>query len=124
MEKEYGSVTFLNSVKDTFPYIESAIMILDNNLNWWKSNYKILEELIANEVRGAASSPLKINVRFIIYNGPDENVQYVKWSGPAIEFTIVEGSLQIVDKVKKSLGNLWEGHKVLTDENKIIIMFE
>jgi len=123
MEKKYGSATFLNSIKDTFPYIESAIMIMDNNFNWWKSNYELLEGKIANEARGVADSPVKISTRFIIYSGPDENVDAVKWSGPAMEFSFVEDPL-IADKVKKSIGNLWEGHKVLTEDNKLIIMFE
>ncbi len=124
MEKEYGTVTFLNSIEDTFPYIESTVMILDNNFNWWKKNYEKLESLIANEARGFSDKNVEIETRFIIYNGQDENVEMVKWSGPAIEFTFVESSSSLIDDIKKSIGNIWEGHKVITYENRLIVMIE
>jgi hypothetical protein len=124
MEKEYGTVTYLNSIKDTFPYIESAIVVLDNNLRWWKNNYEVLEQQLANEIRGIADEPIKIRTRFTVYSGPDEAVQTVVWSGPAIEFTLLEASPMLVKKVQQKLGNNWNGHRVITDENKLIILFE
>jgi len=124
MEKEYGTVTLLNSIKDTFPYVESAIMILDNNFNWWKANYETFEEVLANEVRGVAKEPVQIRVRFTVYSGPDENVQVVKWNGPAIEFTFIETSPDVVLKIKNNIGNTWEGHKLMTEDNKLFVLFE
>lgn len=124
MEKEYGTVTYLNSVKDTFPYIESAIIILDNNLRWWKNNYEVLEQELANEIRGVADEPIEVRTRFTVYSGPDETVESVVWSGPAIEFTLLDVSPITVKKVQQALGNNWHGHRVITDENKIIILFE
>ena len=124
MEKKYNTVTFLNSIKDTFPYIESTIMILDNNLHWWKLNNEVLEKKIANVAAGIANKPVKIEVRFMVYNGPDENVESVKWSGPALEFTFVEKSTDFVKDIKDEIGNTWEGHKLIIDDNKLIIMFE
>jgi len=125
MKKEYGTITFSNSIKDTFPYIESAIFVLDNNLNWWKKNYELLEEKIANIARGIADKPITIITLFTIYNGPDEKVESVKWTGPAIEFTFLETSSEFPKKVKKQLGeNTWEGHKLITEDNKLIILFE
>jgi hypothetical protein len=124
MEKKYESVTFLNSIKDTFPYVESAIIVLDNNLNWWKKNYEVLEQQLSNAVRGIAKTPVEIRARFTVYSGPDENVKTVTWNGPAIEFTFFEQSPMLVEKVKNTLGNTWEGHKLITDDNKLIVLFE
>ena len=125
MEKDFGIITFLNSIQDTFPYIESAILVLDNKLNWWKKNYKTLEEKIANISAEIANENKSVSVRFTIYNGPDENVQSVKWSGPAIEFTFIETSNDFANKVKNKLGeNTWEGHKMFVDDNKLFILIE
>lgn len=124
MQKEYGSVKFLSSIKDTFPYVESAIYILDNNLNWWKQNSQILEEIIANEARGIANSNVEIVTRFTIYSGTDDVVKSVKWTGPAIEFNFIETSNDFVNKIKESIGTTWQGHRVLTEDNKLYIMFE
>lgn len=124
MKKEYGTVTFLNSIKDTFPYIESAIVVLDNNLRWWKNNYEVLEQKLANEIRGIANEPLEIRTRFTIYNGPDEVVKSVIWSGPAIEFTLLDVSPITVKKVQESIGNNWEGHRVITDDDKLYVLFQ
>jgi len=124
MKKRMGSSTFINSVKDTFPYIESAIVVLDNNLSWWKKNYESLEETIANEASGLAENPTEIKVRFTVYSGPDENVESVTWNGPAIELTFIEKSDKFVRDLKNRLGTSWEGHRLITDENKLIILFE
>jgi len=124
MENKIGSTTFKTSVNDTFPYIESTIIKLDNNLEWWKKNYKELEELVANEVNGIISKPIEIKIRFIIYNGPDENVYNVEWNGPAIEFLFMETSDRFALKVKNKIGTNWKGRRLVTDENKLIILFE
>jgi len=124
MEKEYGTVTFLNSIKDTFPYVESAIVVLDNNLRWWKNNYQVLEQKLANEAAGVAKEPVNIRTRFTVYSGPDEAVESVRWSGPAIEFTFLEKSPNFVKEVQQKLGNNWEGHRTITDDNKLIVLFE
>ena len=124
MEKEFGIVTFKNSIQDTFPYVEAAIVILDNNLNWWKQNFGKLEELIANEAAGIADNPVNIRTRFTVYSGPDEAVDTVIWSGPAIEFTFIEKSSDFVRQLKNSIGNTWEGHRLITDDNKLITLFE
>jgi hypothetical protein len=125
MEKEYGTITFLNSIKDTFPFIESTIIVLDNNFNWWKKNYEILEEKLANISSGIADKPIEILTRFTIYNGEDENVKAVKWNGPAIEFTFLETSSEFAIKVKNQLGkSTWEGHKLITEDNKLFILIE
>lgn len=124
MKKRIGATTFSNSIKDTFPYIESSIIILDNNLSWWRKNYKQLEEELANTSNGVATEPVNIVTRFTIYTGPDEAVESVKLNGPAIEFTFVEKSSKFVRDVKNSLGKTWNGHRLITDDNKLIVMFE
>ena len=124
MKKLIGSTTFTNSIKDTFPFIESAIVVLDNNLSWWRKNYEDLEEEIANEANGLADQPVNIITRFTVYSGPDENVESVKWNGPAIEFTFIEKSPNFVRDVKNAIGNNWKGHRLITDDNKLIVMFE
>ena len=124
MKKRIGATTFTNSIKDTFPFIESAIVILDNNLSQWRKNYEKLEELIANEANGLADKPVNVVTRFTVYSGPDENVESVTWNGPAIEFTFVEKSPGFVRDVKNAIGPNWEGHRLITDDNKLIVMFE
>lgn len=124
MKKRIGATTFNNTIKDTFPYIESAIVVLDNNLRWWKNNYQELENLIANEANGIASEPVQVVTRFTVYTGPDETVESVTWSGPAIEFTFIEKSSKFVRDLKNSIGNTWEGHRLITDENKLYVLIQ
>lgn len=125
MEKDFGTSVFLNSISDTFPYIESAIMILDNNLNWWKKNYSVLEQKIANIIGKISDETVNVRIRFTVYSGPDENVKSVKWSGPAIEFTFIETSDEFARKVKDELGqNTWEGHKLIVEDNNLYILIE
>ena len=123
MEKEFSTVILLNSIKDTFPYIENTILILDNKLNWWKKNYKEFEQLLSNKIAAETSTNINIRTKFIIYNGPDE-IETVEWSGPALEFTVEETSSIIVEKIINDIGNSWEGHRVISNDNKIIVMFE
>ena len=117
-------INFINSIKDTFPYVESAIVILDNNLTWWKKNFKKLEEDIANVAAKFSDRELDVRIRFTMYHGPDENVESVTWNGPAIEFDFVEGSTTLPSDIKNELGNTWNGHKLITDDNKLIALFE
>jgi len=124
MKKRIGATTFSNSVKDTFPYIESAIVVLDNNLSWWRKNYERLEDELANTANGVATEPVNIVTRFTVYSGPDEAVESVTWNGPAIEFTFIEKSSKFVRDVKIAIGKNWEGHRLITDDNKLIVMFE
>ena len=124
MEQAYDSVTFEDSIKDTFPFVESTILKLDNNLAWWKKNYEKIEQLIAEKARDISSNPITIRTKLIIYNGPDENVKTVTWSGPALEFSFLETSSSFVRSVKKSIGNTWGGHKLITSENRLVILFE
>lgn len=124
MEKKLETVTFLNTIKDTFPYVESTIIILDNKLGWWKKNGELFEQELANEIRGLASTPIDVRTRLIIYSGPEQQVQAVQRIGPALEFTLQEVSSEFVLKVKNKIGNTWNGHRLITDENKLIVMFE
>ena len=39
-----------NSTEDMFPYIESAIDILDSNLKWWKNHYSEIESFFGKEL--------------------------------------------------------------------------
>jgi hypothetical protein len=124
METKYDTVTFQNSIKDTFPFIESAIVKLDNNLSWWKKNFEEFEKLLANEITRASKKYIDVDTKLIIYNGPDENVETVTWSGPAIEFTLIETSDSFVREVKEGIGNTWKGHKLITSGNRLIVLFE
>lgn len=124
MEKQIGSVIYNDSIKDTFPFIESTIIKLDNNLGWWQKNYEILEDKMANIVSGVVDSPVNIRTRFTIYNGTDDSVETVEWNGPALEFTFIETSPSVIEKVKNKLGGNWEGHRILTEENKLYVLFE
>lgn len=124
MEKDYGSIKFENSIKDTFPYIESIILILDNNLAWWKKNYEDLEKEIANAAAKYSSRPIDVIIKLIIYQGPDEDVESVTWNSPAIEFDFIEAPSTLPKDIKQELGDIWDGHKLITDDNKLIILFE
>ena len=99
-------INFKNSVQDTFPYVEAAIIILDNNLVWWKKNFEKLEEDIANAASKFSDRDLDVRVRFTMYNGPDENVEAVTWNGPAIEFNFIEGSTNLPVDIKNELETL------------------
>jgi hypothetical protein len=124
MKKEIGSVTFKNSIEDTFPYIESATIILDNNLPWWKKNYEDLEKEIANATSKFSSRSVDVLTKLIIYNGPDESVESVTWSSPAIEFTFIEAPSTLPKDIKKELEDTWNDHKLIASDNKLIILFE
>jgi len=124
MEAKYNSVNFTSSIKDTFPFIESTIMILDNKLQWWKKKYEELELAIANETMALVKEPIDVKPRFVIYNGTDDSVEAVKISKPAIEFTFIEGTSDIPKKIQTSMNKNWEGHRILTEDNKLYVLFE
>ena len=120
-----NTVNFISSIKDTFPYIESTIIKLDNNYDWWKKNAIKLEDELSNEIRAIADSPITINTKLIIYNGKDDDVQAVRWSAPAIQFTFPEVSLDFMKKLKSKLGgNTWNGHNTFIEDNNLIVLFE
>ena len=122
MEKGH-TINFLNNVQDTFPYIESALFKIDNNFDWWKTNAKDLQQHISNISTELIQEPLDIKINFVIYNGPDENVESVTWNAPAVEFTFIEASDKLVRNIAQKLGNTWRGHKLNVKDNKIYIMF-
>lgn len=111
---------FENTTEDIFPYIESTIDILDDNLNWWKENYNKLEDDIRDAIK-AKEEDTDIKVRFIIFNGRSE--EDIVWHGPAIEYKMSVPE-EIVEHVKESMGETWNGHKVIHVNNKLIVMFE
>ena len=114
---------FENSTQDIFPYVESAIDILDENLNWWKENWESLEDAIYEALKSNGEEDSRIKVRFIIFNGKAEETTDVTWHGPAIQYTIFTSD-DIVDSVQEALGDTWNGHKVLQVDNRLIVMFE
>jgi len=116
-----GNVQFINTTEDQFPYIEAAINSLDNNLNWWKSNWENIENTLMNAWTKSSSEPVRIKTHFTIYAGPDDTVKDIKWTGPAIEYTFI-GVNSLTD-MKKHIGNILEGHKVIFEGNKVIILF-
>jgi len=126
--KEFDTVTFLKSIKDVFPYVESTLFILDNNFNWWKKNYEKLEKVLVNAIGKVANKHIEVKTKFTIYNGPDESGD-VTLVGPAIEFKFLDTYPEFAEEVKNELknelgGNSWEGHKILVKDNKIFVFFE
>jgi len=118
-----GNVQFINTTEDQFPYIEAAISSLDNNLNWWKSNWENMENTLMNAYTKVSSSPTKIRTRFTIYNGSDDVAKDIKWTGPAIEYTFVNANSGDIQEMKKHIGNILEGHKVIFKDNTVTILF-
>lgn len=115
--------TFKSNTEDVFPYIESAINILDENLNWWKQIWEDLEDDIKDALAEVGDKNATIDVRFIIFNGEDETTSDVIWHGPAIEYEFSSNE-DTVKKIAKEIGDTWNGHKVLRQDNRLIIMFE
>jgi len=125
-----GTVGFSNSTQDQFPYVESALNILDNNFNWWKENYHTLEELIMTNLEKSTSdnmdiSPNNINIssRFTVFHGHDDKATDVVWTGPAIVYTFDGASNQVVRGIKDAFGGIYKGHKIFANENELIILF-
>lgn len=115
--------TFKNNTEDVFPYVESAIDILDENLNWWKQNWEDLEDDIKDALAEVGDKDATINVRFIVFNGEDETTSDVIWHGPAIEYEFSSDD-ETVKQIAEILGDTWNGHKILKQDNRLIILFE
>jgi hypothetical protein len=115
---------YLNTIEDTFPLIEKSILVLDKYLPWWKNNYKSFENLINNKISKLTEDIIDIKINFIFYSGPDDYVKSVTLNSPAFEFVFLETSSTFVKELKKSIGKTWEGRRLITDENKLIILFE
>lgn len=115
--------TFQNSTEDIFPYVESTIDALDENLNWWKNNFEELETDIKNAMNEVGEKDEYVSARFIIYHGEAEETPDVIWHGPAIQYTFTCDD-NSVEKIHEILGDTWNGHKVFLDGRSLIIMFE
>jgi hypothetical protein len=114
---------FLKPTQDTFPYIESTLRILDDNLNWWKAHHDEFDEhllAVVSEVNPNAT----IEAKFIIYNGPDERVNDVKRHQPAIKFTIENVTPEETQEIGDKLGKEWKGHVIFTHDEDIIVLIE
>jgi len=123
------NIEFLNNTEDQFPYIEAAISSLDSNLNWWKENWSTIESDLLSAYGKSASTAMsisgnvKVRTRFTIYNGTDDVVSSVKWTGPAIEYTFLNADNKAMQEMKNNIGNILKGHKVIVEGNKVIILF-
>jgi len=122
-----GEGKFINKTKDQFPYVESVINVLDNNFNWWKNNWKELEEDINHNLNKLISNntDIKIFSRFTIFHGNDDEVQDVVWTGPAIVYTFKGTTTDIIEQLRDLLteSNLYKGHRVFVYEDQLIILF-
>lgn len=117
-------ILFINDIKDTFPYIESTIQVLDDNLAWWKVNAPKLEEKITQTIQDELNiNSTEIDTDFFIYNGPDEEVQSVKFKAPALRISFPDLTDEEVFKIKEKLGNEWEGKRVYQEVNNLIVLF-
>ncbi|MFW6311894.1 MAG: hypothetical protein ACOC1K_06635 [Nanoarchaeota archaeon] len=122
------SVNIKRSIRDTFPFIENTIFILDKYFEWWKNNYKNLEQEIIEAINNIdENADVEIQSRFIIFEGNREDIPSVLWRGPAIELTLKGFNSFKIRELKETLENneaSWEGHRTFTNDNKLIIMFE
>ena len=126
--REANGATFINSTEDQFPYVESAINILDNNFKWWKENWAAIEQLISkylSESRRDAvqQQPINIASRFTVFHGADEKVEDVVWTGPAIVYTLNGATSSELRGVKNKFGGIYKGKKVFVDVNQLIFLF-
>jgi len=123
-EHSVNGIIFKDSTDDQFPYIESAINVLDENFNWWKENWSTLEQLIAKYLKEVEIdiNNIFVSSRFTIFHGVDKNVEDVVWTGPAIVYTIENISTENLEKVKDSFGGMYKGHKIFVVENQLIIL--
>lgn len=122
-EAKKFNIEFKTSIEDQFPYIESIISTLDSNYNFWKSKAKELEAEIISIIRKNNVNDISIQTRLILVNMTDQKVSSVKWTGPAFEFTINNVNIKVIDSIKKSLGDMWNGHKVIMSGEKIVVLF-
>jgi len=123
--KDVGGVTFTNDTLDQFPYIEATINSLDNNFNWWKENWKTLEQLIAQNLKkiNKETTNIQISSRFTVFHGHDQKAKNIIWTGPSIVYTFENATAEIVSKIKDEFGDLYDGHKIFVDDNQLIVLF-
>lgn len=114
---------FLKPTDDTFPYIESTIRILDDNLTWWKANADEFDKYLLSIV-SSINSNATIEAKFIIYNGPDERLNDIKRHQPAIKYTIENISLEEAQEIGDKIGDNWKGHNIFTHDEDIIVLIE
>jgi len=113
----------IKPTNDAFPYIESAIRILDDNLTWWKANYKAWDQHLLSTVE-SVNPNATIEAKFIIYNGPDERLVDIKRHQPAIKYTIENITVEEAQDIGDKLGESWEGHHIFTHDEDIIVLIE
>ena len=126
--RDINNVTFKNTTEDQFPYVESALNILDNNFNWWKDSWPEVEQLIAQYIDKANSDKFEstqiiVTSRFTVFHGVDEKAKDVIWTGPAIVYTLKGASPAIVSSVKNQFGGIYKGRKIFKDGNQLIFLF-
>jgi hypothetical protein len=122
---------FINNTQDQFPYIESAISIMDNNLKWWQKNWENvqskIEELLPKAIDDAfeQAGNNTIKTHFTIYTGKDPRSAEVLHNGPAIEYIIKNVSNSVIKNLIKALTDdgILKGHKMFSSDNKLIVMF-
>jgi len=117
---------FLNSTEDQFPYIDAAINSMDNNYKWWKEHWADLEQMVAQYLDKAMKDSfeikkVKVSSRFTMFHGNDQKAKDVVWTGPAIVYTFMGASTGIVSAIKTQFGGIYEGHKIFTDKDQLII---
>jgi hypothetical protein len=118
------ALEFIDNTLDTFPYIESTIRILDDNLNWWKANYKGFESKLSKAVGKISKEKVRVESLFIIYNGPEERNPDIKRATPAIKYTLNDLDLDQISQVADLIGGDWEGHIIEHHDDDIIVLFE
>lgn len=116
-------VDFLKLTEDTFPYIESTIRILDDNLNWWKAHADEFDKYLLSIVSDINNNAT-IESKFIIYNGPDERLTDIKRHQPALKYTIENITIEEAQEIGDKIGDNWEGHTIFTHDEDIIVLIE
>lgn len=127
-ERNVSGVIFSNSTEDQFPYVEAALNSIDNNFNWWKENWLALEQLIAQQLNIAANDneqkgQVSISSRFTVFHGHDEKDPKIIWNGPAIVYSIKGTTPTVVMAVKQAFGGIYNAHKMIANNNDLIILF-
>jgi len=123
-ERKVGGIEFDNTTRDQFPYVESALNILDNNFDWWRKNWETLEEMIALYLKKEdLKDNVRISSRFTVFHGIDEKTPDVIWSGPVISYSINGATPQQVKNIKDDFGGIYHGRKMFAHENQLIFLF-
>ena len=66
----------------------------------------------------------EVDVKFILYDGPDQRAEEVELNTPAIRFYFPELTDQEVEQIHQKIGDTWNGRKVYQEVNSLIIIFE